>query len=352
MTKNDLYVVILAGGSGTRFWPSSRSALPKQFLSLVGNKTMLQETLSRMQSKVSGDQIYIVSNKRFAKIIEKQTKSYKVPKANILLEPSGKNTAPAIAWAASAIYHRNPDAVMVVLPSDHLIQNQKSYAATLDEAVCLANEGYLVTLGIVPTRPETGYGYIKGKKTRGQGKDLYEVEQFVEKPNLAKAVEYLKTKKYYWNSGMFIWKAEVVLNEFRQYLPEIHNAFFKSHSQKAVEKFWDGLTGISIDYGIMEKAKRVAVVPADIGWSDVGSWEALWEVSSKDPQGNVLRGDVVTHASKDNLVFAEKRMVAVVGLQDVVVVETPDVLLVCHRKQSQEVKAIVDHLKEKKRREI
>lgn len=352
MKNNDFYVVILAGGSGTRFWPSSRSALPKQFLSLVGNKTMLQETLSRVQSKVSGDQIYIVSNKRFAKIIEKQTKAFKVPKANILLEPSGKNTAPAIAWAASAIYSRNPNAVMAVLPSDHLIQNNKAYMSTLAQAITLANDNYLVTLGIVPTRPETGYGYIKGKKVTRNQRELHEVEQFVEKPNLEKALEYLKTKKYYWNSGMFIWKAAVVLYEFRQYLPDLHAAFSKGHSQKAVEKFWDGLKGISIDYGIMEKAKRVAVVPADIGWSDVGSWEALWEVSSKDNQENVLRGDVVSHASKDNLVFADKKLVALVGVNDTVVVETPDVLLICSKKQSQEVKVIVDLLKERKRREI
>lgn len=352
MKDNDLYVVILAGGSGTRFWPASRSALPKQFLSLVGNKTMLQETLSRVQSKVNGDRIFIVSNKRFSNIIQKQIKSFHVPKSNILLEPSGKNTAPAIAWAAAVIHSRNPNAVMAVLPSDHLIQNQKAYLSTLDEAISLANRDYLVTLGIVPTRPETGYGYIKGHKVTRDKKTLYEVEQFVEKPNLMTAKKYLKAKKYYWNSGMFIWKAAVVLEQFNQYLPELYEAFTKGSSQKSVEKFWNGLTGISIDYGIMEKARRVAVVPADIGWSDVGSWEALWEVSLRDNNGNVLRNDVVTHQSKNNLVVGEKRLIALVGLEDVVVVDTPDVLLVCHKKQSQEVKAIVDSLKEKKRREI
>lgn len=352
MKKNNLYVVILAGGSGTRFWPASRAALPKQFLSLVGDKTMLQETLSRVQSKVGGDRVYIVTNKRFAGIIAKQTKAYKVPKANILLEPSGKNTAPAIAWAASLIKSRDPEAVMAVLPSDHLIQNQKAYLSTLDQAVALANDNYLVTLGIVPTRPETGYGYIKGKKVSRSGKVLHEVEQFVEKPNLQTAIGYLKTKKYFWNSGMFIWRASVILEEFRQYLPAIHQAFSNGNSQKAVEKFWDGLAGISIDYGIMEKAKRVAVVPADIGWSDVGSWEALWEVSAKDPSANVFRGDVVTHSSNGNLVFGHKRLIALVGLNDMVVVDTPDVLLVCAKKQSQEVKAIVDLLKEKKRQEL
>lgn len=352
MNKNNFYVVILAGGSGTRFWPSSRSAFPKQFLSLVGEKSMLQETLARVQTKVSGDRVYIVTNKRFQKIIQKQTAAYKVPKANILLEPSGKNTAPAIAWAAAIINSRDPQAVMAVLPSDHLIANQKAYASTLDAAMALAKDNYLVTLGIVPTRPETGYGYIKGKKVKAAGKTLHEVEQFVEKPSLEKARHYLKSGQYFWNSGMFIWKSSTILEEFRVLLPDLHCAFTKGFSQKAVEKFWDSLTGISIDYGIMEKAKRVAVVPADIGWSDVGSWEALWEVSSKNVDGSVYKGDVVQHASKKNLVLGNKRLVALVGMEDTVVVDTDDVLLVCHKSQSQQVKMIVDMLKEKKRREI
>ncbi len=353
LKKNNLYVVILAGGSGTRFWPASRAAYPKQFLSLVGDKSMLQETLARVKSKVEGDHVYIVTNKRFAKIIAKQTAAFKVPKANILLEPSGKNTAPAIAWAASIINSRNPDAVMAVLPSDHLIQNQKAYLSTLNQAVLLANQNYLVTLGIVPTRPETGYGYIKGKKVVHNGKSLHEVEQFVEKPSLDKAVGYLKTRKYYWNSGMFIWRTSVVLEEFAKYLPDLYEAFSQGCSQKAVEKFWGNLNGISIDYGIMEKAKRVAVVPAaGIGWSDVGSWEALWEVSSKDGQGNVFKGDVVTEGVRNTLAVGKKRLVALIGLDDVVVVDTEDVLLVCRRDQSQAVKNIVDMLKQKQRREI
>jgi mannose-1-phosphate guanylyltransferase/mannose-6-phosphate isomerase len=352
MKKDNLYVVILAGGSGTRFWPASRSAYPKQFLSLVGQTSMLQQTLARIQAKATADHVYIVTNKRFSKIIEKQTAAFKVPKANILLEPSGKNTAPAIAWAASIINSRNPDAVMAVLPSDHLIANQKAFLTTIDQAVSLANENYLVTLGIVPTRPETGYGYIKGKKVNRKGRILHEVEQFVEKPSLKKAQFYLKTKKYYWNSGMFIWRTSVILEEFAKYLPDLYRSFSVGYSQRAVEKFWANLTGISIDYGIMEKAKQVAVVPADIGWSDVGSWEALWEVSPKDPQGNVTLGDVVMHASNSSLVFGEKRLVALVGLQDMVVVDTPDVLLVCHKQQSQDVKMIVDLLKQKQRREI
>ena len=353
MRKSNLYAVILAGGSGTRFWPASRAAYPKQFLSLVGAESMLQETLARVQAKIGADRIYIVTNKRFAMIIEKQASAFKVPKVNILLEPSGKNTAPAIAWAAAIINSRDPNAVMAVLPSDHLIQNKKAYFATLDEAVSLANDGYLVTLGIIPTRPETGYGYIKGKKVKKAGRTLHEVEQFVEKPSLEKARRYLKTKKYYWNSGMFIWKTSVILGEFQNLLPDLYRAFTQGFSQKAVEKFWGSLTGISIDYGIMEKAKRVAVVPAaDIGWSDVGSWEALWDVSPKDANGNVFKGDAVQYVSQNNLVLGNKRLVALVGLEGVVVVDTDDVLLICRKDQSQAVKNIVDLLKEKKRREI
>lgn len=346
MPQNNLYVVILAGGSGTRFWPASRAAFPKQFLSLVGDKSMLQATLARVQSKVTGDRVFIVTNKRFAKIIQKQTASYKVPKANILLEPSGKNTAPAIAWAAAIINDRDPDAVMAVLPSDHLIRNEKAYLSILDQAVQLANEDYLVTLGIVPTRPETGYGYIKSKKISKGSRVVHEVEQFFEKPTLPKAQEYLKAKKYFWNSGMFIWKTATILREFKEHLPEIYQAFSKAFSQKVIERFWDGINGISIDYGIMEKAKRVAVVPAaDIGWSDVGSWEALWEVSDKGQQGNVFKGDVIGIDNRNTLAVGKKRLVALIGLEDVVVVDTEDVLLVCRRDQSQAVKNIVEKLK-------
>jgi|CXWL01.1.fsa_nt_gi mannose-1-phosphate guanylyltransferase len=353
MKRNNLYFVILAGGSGTRFWPASRAAFPKQFLPLVGENTMLQETLARIQTKVSGDRVYIVTNKRFQSIIQKQTAVYKVPKANILLEPSGKNTAPAIAWAAAIIHSRDSNAVMAVLPSDHLIQNKKAYLSILDQAVSLANDQYLVTLGIVPTRPETGYGYIKGKKVKRAGRTLHEVERFVEKPSLDKARQYLKTKKYFWNSGMFIWKTSTILEEFRRLLPDLYKAFTQGFSQRAVEKFWGTLDGISIDYGIMEKAKRVAVVPAaDIGWSDVGSWEALWEVSAKDPQGNVFKGDIMGVGNRNTLAVGKKRLVALIGLEDMVVIDTEDVLLVCRKDQSQSVKTIVDLLKNDKRGEI
>jgi mannose-1-phosphate guanylyltransferase/mannose-6-phosphate isomerase len=348
MAKNDLYVVVLAGGSGTRFWPLSRAGNPKQFLALTSGRSLLQETLGRIKTKAQGDRIYIVSNKRFKGIIARQTKGLGIPSGNILLEPSGKNTAPAIAWAASLIYKRDPNAVMAVLPSDHLIANPAAYLKVLGRAVDLANDDYLVTLGIVPTRPETGYGYIKGRKMGS----VYQVERFVEKPDLAKARDYLKTKQYYWNSGMFIWKAGVVLDEFKKFLPDIHKAFAGGPSQKSVEKFWSKLQGISIDYGIMEKAKRVAVVPAaDIGWSDVGSWEALWEVSAKTKDGNAFKGDVFADNTRNSLVLADQRLIALVGVEDIVVVDTPDAVLVCRKSQSQAVKNIVEALKRQKRTE-
>jgi mannose-1-phosphate guanylyltransferase/mannose-6-phosphate isomerase len=352
MGKNNFYVVILAGGSGTRFWPSSRAANPKQFLALTGERSLLQETLSRVRSKAQGDRIYIVTNKRFKKMIARQTKGLGIPPGNILLEPSGKNTAPAIAWAASLIHRRDPNAVMAVLPSDHLIANPSAYLKILNQAALLANDNYLVTLGIVPTRPETGYGYIKGRKVSRNRKTVYEVEKFVEKPSLPKAQEYLKTKKYYWNSGMFIWKAGVILDEFKMYLPAVYKVFAGAPSQKSVEKSWAGLPGVSIDYGVMEKAKRVAVVPAaGIGWSDVGSWEALWEVSAKTKDGNSFKGDVLADMTRNSLVVGGKRLVALVGLDDIVVVDTPDVLLVCRKSQSQSVKNIVEALKAQKQTE-
>ena len=342
MIKNNLYAVILAGGSGTRFWPLSRSAMPKQFLPLMGGHSLFEKTLERIKSEVKPDHIYIVGNLNLREPIARQTARFHIPKANVLLEPSGKNTAPAIAWASFLIGQRNPDAVMAVLPSDHLIEHSQAFLKILHQAFHLAVQNYLVTLGIAPTRPETGFGYLKTKRV-GQ---VFCVEQFVEKPDRKRAQKYLKAKNFYWNSGMFVWKARVILEELEQHLPAVYHAFYVP---SAVSKVWEKLPSISIDYGVMEKSKRVVCVPArNIGWSDLGSWESLYESSPKNTDGNVFCGNVVALDSKNIFAWGKKRVIAAIGLENLVIVDTDDALLICRKDQSQKVKNIVDILKKKR----
>ncbi|MDP2653466.1 MAG: mannose-1-phosphate guanylyltransferase [Candidatus Omnitrophota bacterium] len=352
MPLPNFYAVILAGGSGTRFWPMSRKLLPKQFLKITGRRSLFQETLARIHPLVKGPQILIVTNKDHAAEIREQAREFKLPSANILLEPEGKNTAPAICWAASRVHRRDPNAVMAVLPSDHLILHPRAFLRQLRKAADLARRGYLVTLGIVPTRPETGYGYLKITPARSAGKTVWRVEKFTEKPSLDVAKKFVRTGRYLWNSGMFIWKCSVILDEFEKSLPKIHAGIFgKSDAQ--VRRAWKGLAGISIDYGILEKSGNVATVPAqDIGWSDLGSWESLAEVLTKDARNNVLRGDVVEVDCKNSLVFGGKRLVAAVGLENIIIVDTPDALLVCRKDRSQDVREVVSVLQKKKRKEF
>ncbi len=355
--KNNLYAVILAGGSGTRFWPLSRRANPKQFLNVTGQGTLLAETLKRIQPLVSGQNIMIVTGALYRKEIARQIIPFGIPKANVLLEPQGKNTAPAILWAATRIHQLNPDAVIAVLPADHLILNPKNFLNVLQQAVKLAQENYLVTLGIVPTRPETGYGYLETVKQGG----VLKVKRFTEKPSLLKAKQFIKNKNYFcsknknyfWNSGMFIWKTAVILEEFRKYLPEVHQILGKDYRQKSIKKVWASLPSISIDYGILEKAKNVVAVAArDIGWSDLGSWESLMVVLPKDKNGNMIKGDVLERNCKNSLLWGEKRLVAAMGLDNLIVIDTPDALLISRRDLSQDVREIVTLLQRKKRKEV
>jgi len=352
MKNKNLYAVILAGGSGTRFWPKSRQSKPKQFLDITGRGTLLQETIRRLKSKVAGDNMLIVTNKAYSKVIAEQTAEFKIPKGNILLEPGGKNTAPAICWAVSLIHQRNKNAVMGVFPSDHLILNQKKFLQILEEAVELAKQEYLVTFGIIPNRPETGYGYIKTVKRKMGRKNINKVAQFTEKPSSVKAQEFVK-KGYFWNSGMFVWRSEALLKAFYKYLPDVYELLGEKSAPAYVRKIWPQLPSISIDYGILEKADNVVAVPAKgIDWSDLGSWESLSEVLEKDQNGNILRGDIVFTNCKNSLVWGQQRLIATVGLEDIVIIDTPDSLLVCRKDLSQNVKDIVDQLKKKKRKEL
>ncbi len=340
MKNSNVHVVILAGGSGTRFWPLSRKDKPKQFLQIVGTKTLFQQTLERIKPLVGKQNIWIVTNQDFLPYIKSQSKGM-IASQQILSEPSGKNTAPAIAWAASRIHQKDKNAVMVILPSDHLIQNPKAFVKHIEEAEVLARSNYLVTLGIVPTRPETGYGYLK---TKSLGK-IFRVEKFTEKPSLEKAKQFIRTKKYYWNSGMFVWRVEVILAEFEKYLPQIYQAFSGKCDNASIRRLWNRLPSISIDYGILEKASRVAAIPAgDMGWSDLGSWEALFEVLPKDQNKNVFKGQTATLECKNTLIMSGHRMVAAIGLENFVIVDTPDALLICPKDKTQLVRQIASQL--------
>jgi mannose-1-phosphate guanylyltransferase len=367
--NNNLYAVILAGGSGTRFWPLSRQSKPKQFLQMTGEGTLFQQTLARIKDTVPPRNTLIVANTNDLLEIKNQIVSFQIPSSNILLEPEGKNTAPAICWAAFRISLLHPDAVMAVLPSDHLVSHPKVFLKVFDKAVRLAREDYLVTLGIVPTRPETGYGYLEtakiataksAKKSKDRRKSLrslrsfgaFSVARFIEKPGPVKAKRLFKSGRHLWNSGMFFWKVSTVLEEFRAHLPKVHDLFEKNHNTTSVSGIWPRMPNISIDYGILEKSKRVAAVAAHaIGWSDLGSWEALAEISKKDRNGNAFTGDVLSVDCRNSYVRGSGKLVAAIGLDNIVIVDTPDVFLVCRKDQSQRVREIVEKLKEHNRYE-
>ncbi len=355
MGKNrNLYAVILAGGCGTRFWPVSRRLKPKQFLNITGSKTLLQQTISRILGRVIPANIYVVTGEVYQKEAQRQTAPFKIPRRNILAEPEGKNTSPAVCWAALRIQQIRPDAVMAVLPSDHLIQKKKAFLKVLDQAAGLAGGDHLVTLGIPPTRPETGYGYLKTRPVKG--KNILRVEKFIEKPNLVKAKQFLKinrrggfeTRPYFWNSGMFVWKVSAILREFHKYLPRIPQLLAGTTDQSHIKKVWGSMPNISVDYGILEKARNVAAVPADgIGWSDLGSWESLAEILAKDKKGNSVTGNVLTLNCRDSLIQGHRRLVAAIGLENMMIIDTPDAVLVCPKHLSQDVKKLAAILKQK-----
>lgn len=345
-----LYAVVLVGGSGTRFWPLSRKAVPKQFLSIYGQGSLFEQTIRRLRGRLAPKNIFIVSNIQYKKQVAQQAKTLRIPSGNILLEPSAKNTAPAVCWASEVIRRRDPQAVVGVFPSDHLILNAKEFWKAIDNATRLACAGYLVTLGIGPTRPETGYGYIKAGPLKRYKYPLLKAVKFTEKPSLKRAAQFVKSGHYFWNSGMFIWTANVILAEFRKYQPAIAGYFKKNRTVSS--QTWRSLPSISIDYGILERSTRVACVAArHLGWSDLGSWEALHEVMKKDSAGNAARGDVIHLHSQGTLVWGQTRLIAAVGLEDIVIVDTPDALLICRRDMSQKVKDVVDLLAQGKRKE-
>lgn len=351
-----LLPVIMAGGSGTRLWPLSRTLYPKQFLSLNSSMTMLQETLRRLE-KVQHSPALVICNESHRFIVAEQLRKEGLQHSGILLEPDGRNTAPAVALAALQAIADGDDPILLVLAADHEIQDEENFTLAIGEAEKFANQGKLVTFGIIPTSPETGYGYIKtGEKLNGDG---YRVAAFIEKPELTLAKEYLTDGGYLWNSGMFMFKASVFLEELERFRPDILSACKKSLANSKHDLDFIRLDNNefqccpedSIDYAVMENTAEAVVVPLDAKWSDVGSWSALWEISPKDKDGNAIRGDVLLQNASGSYLYSQHRLIGVVGVKDLVVVETKDAVLVAHKDSVQQVKSIVAQLKEKNRSE-
>lgn len=354
-----LYPVILSGGSGSRLWPLSRAALPKQFLPLVSDKTIFQETLLRLQGLPDMAPPLIVCNNEHRFLAAEQLRAIDTQPFAIMLEPFGRNTAPAVAAAALAAQANDADALLLVLPADHLIQDIAGFHAAIRSAVVLAQQDRLVTFGIAPNEPATGFGYIE-RGARLDGADhSFGVARFVEKPSLEKAREFLASGNFFWNSGMFVFKAGVFLDELRRYRPDIH-----AHAQQAWrnsakdldfcrldEESFAACPSDSIDYAVMERTQAAAMVAVDIGWNDIGSWPSLLDVCVKDAQGNALCGDVYAAESANSYIRAESRMVAAIGVRDMVIVETADAVLVMHKDSAQDVKRTVEYLDQAERTE-
>ncbi len=348
------FVVIMAGGVGSRFWPRSRKTQPKQLLSIFSENSMIKETFNRVSNFVSAENIYVITNKLQAGLIAEQLEQ--IPPENIIAEPVGKNTAPCIAVTAKIIGNKSKDAVLITLPADHLIKDEDEFERLVNKGCEYAyKQKGLVTFGITPTRPETGYGYINFEKSTG-GDEVYKVKGFVEKPDLNTANKYLESGDYLWNSGMFIWRSDVILEEMSKNLPNVHKLSDEikpnSDLENVLHKIYPKFESISIDYGIMEKSNNVFVIEGDFGWSDVGSWESVYELSDKDDDGNTKKGDILSIDTKDSYLFSDNKFAAVIGLDNVIVINLDDSLLVCSRDKAQQVKKIVEFLEDQERNEL
>ena len=343
--------LIMAGGRGERFWPKSRKNLPKQFLSLTDDgKTMIQLTVERILPLVKMEDIYISTNRDYKELVRQQLPE--IPEENILCEPVGRNTAPCIGLGAVHMRKKYEDAVMYVLPSDHLIKYTSIFLSTLTDAGEVAEQGEnLVTLGITPDCPETGYGYIKFLPDQMLGR-AFEVDRFVEKPDLETAKEYVASEQYLWNSGMFIWKVSTILKNLETYLPEtyqglnrIADAIGTEEEEMVLEKEFSAFQSESIDYGIMEKAKNIYILSGSFGWDDVGSWLAVGRIKKSNEFGNVINGNAVTVDTKNCIIQGGKKLIATVGIEDIIVVDTEDALLICEKDSAGNIKKVLENLK-------
>lgn len=350
------YAVIMAGGVGSRFWPRSREKMPKQLLKIFSEKTMIQETINRVAKLVDKENIFIVTNKIQKNEIKNQLPD--IPHDNIIIEPFGRNTAACIGLASILIHNFQPDAVTIVLPSDHIIRDEDAFISVMKKAISFAYENKgLVTIGIQPTRPETGYGYIQRDEKEIQ-ENIFKVKTFAEKPNYQTAERFLATGEFFWNSGMFIWRVDVILEEIKKHMPELYQglekiqkSLLKDDFQKQVELVYGMLKSISIDYGVMEESDKVYVVRGYFGWSDVGSWEEVYQLSHKDENGNAIYGECFLDDVKNSYIYSQNKFSAVLGLENIIVINTEDALLVANRTHAQDIKKVVDYLKLNKKNE-
>ncbi|MFC1591672.1 mannose-1-phosphate guanylyltransferase [Thermodesulfobacteriota bacterium] len=355
-----MYCVIMAGGKGTRFWPRSRSSRPKQLLDIVGEHTMIQETVARVLPLAPAEKILIVTGREHAGDLQAQVPQ--IPERNIIVEPFGRNTAPCICLAALRIAQEAPDETMVVLPADHHIGDPEAFRRYVVAACEAARTTQcLITMGIAPARPETGYGYIQFAEAAGSygAEQFYKVKAFHEKPTLENAELFLSKGSFLWNSGMFIWSIAAILAAAEKHLPEMYTELKKialrltaPDASRAIGEAYERIESISIDYGIIEHAQNVLTVKGDFGWNDIGSWTAIYDVAAKDASGNALKGPALSIDARNNLVHAPHKLVALVGVEDLVVVDTPDALLVCARDKAQDVKKIVEALEQQGRKEL
>jgi len=359
MTDVPLIAVVMAGGTGSRLWPLSRELYPKQFLQLSGENSLLQTTLMRL-SALSCKTPLVITNEQHRFIVAEQLRQINQLKDNIILEPCGKNTAPAIALSAFLALQRDEkeDPLLLVLASDHVITKEEIFCNAIERATPLAQAGKIVTFGIIPQYAETGYGYIEREVSLDQNNeaveaDFFNVKKFVEKPDLSTAENYISTGNYFWNSGIFMFKASVYLEELKKYRPDIYEACEEVISSsyrdldfiRLQEDLFKTCPAESIDFAVMEKTDRCIVCPVDIGWSDVGSWQSLWEISNKTDSGDVCQGDILTYNTKNNYIYSESALVAAIGVEDIVVVQTTDAILVSKKSEVQDVKKIVEMLK-------
>lgn len=353
--------VIMAGGTGSRLWPMSRELYPKQFLRLYGEQSMLQETVTRLKGLETSNPL-VICNEEHRFLVAEQLRQINQLSNNIILEPAGRNTAPAITLAALSAIDEDYDPLLLVLAADHVIENIEAFHQAVNNAIPFAEQGKLVTFGIVPTGPETGYGYIqRGTEFNNPSAPVFRVQRFVEKPDLQTALQYLETGEYYWNSGMFLFRAKRFLEEMATYRPDILDACLKAIETAQPDEQQEFIRvdkaafiacpDESVDYAVMEKTTEAIVVPLDAGWNDVGSWAALWEVNNKNLNGNAVTGDVFTHNATNCYINTDEKFIAAIGVENLVIVNTKDAVLIIDKSQVQDVKKVVEFLKNQERRE-
>ncbi len=353
----ELFAVIMAGGVGSRFWPRSKEKKPKQLIRIVGDNTMIQDTVKRLEGLVANDHIYVVTNKVQKLRVKEQLPQ--IPEENIVDEPFGKNTAACIGLASIILKVKNEKAIMITLPADHLIKDDEEFRNCLSTAAAYAyNTNGLVTIGITPTRPETGYGYIQFDE-KNIDKNIHKVLTFAEKPNISTARKFIESGDFLWNSGIFIWRVDAILEEMKQYLPDLYDGLLSIEEtigtkdfERQVVNVYGRLKSVSIDYGIMEKSNNVYLSKADFYWNDVGNWEAVYEISEKNDEGNAIVGDVYTANTFSSYIFSPRKFTAAIGVENLIIINTNDSLLICNRNNAQDVRNVVEHLKLNNRTEL